>query len=132
MSTWAQTIVNFIYKMSDLRDQSLKNVLINDNLANLFVQIMFLNLESTKQIKECIISTTTFQKIDKLINELKVSCFGCYQKIINFIFDAPAGYNYNLSHFFNLLQTFLPSLIVSLNKFCTNTNFEIQTFSEVK
>ena len=123
--------MNFIFKMNDLRDQSLKNVLINDNLANLLVQIMFLNLESTQQIKECIISTTTFKEIDRLINSIKVSCFGCYHKIINFIFDAPAGYNYNLSHFFNLLQTFLPSLIVSLNKFCTNTTFEIQTLFEV-
>lgn len=131
MHTWTDTIENFIYKMNDLRDQSLKNVLLNENLANLLGQILFLTLETPKQLKECIISTTGIAEIDKKVNMIKISILQTYRKIINFIFDAPSGLNYNLSQFFNLLHTFLPNMVVSLNKFCNNTQFDVEILLEV-
>lgn len=117
--------------MSDLRDQSLKNVLINENLANLLGQILFLIVETPKQIKECIFSTTGFLEIDKKLNSIKISILQTYHKIINFIFEAPSGFNYNLCQFFNLLHTYVPNLIVSLNKFCNNIFCDIDVFLEV-
>lgn len=117
--------------MNDLRDQSLKNVLLNENLANLLGQILFLTLETPKQLKECIISTTGIAEIDKKVNMIKISILQTYRKIINFIFDAPSGLNYNLSQFFNLLHTFLPNMVVSLNKFCNNTQFDVEILLEV-
>jgi len=131
LHTWTDTIENFIYKMNDLRDQSLKNVLLNENLANLLGQILFLTLETPKQLKECIISTTGIAEIDKKVNMIKISILQTYRKIINFIFDAPSGLNYNLSQFFNLLHTFLPNMVVSLNKFCNNTQFDVEILLEV-
>ena len=119
--------------MNDLRDQSLKNVLINENLANLLGQILFLSIETPKQAKECVISTTGIAEVDKKINTIKISVLQTYRKIINFIFEAPTGLNYNLSQFFNLLHTFLPNLVVSLNKFCNNNNqFDVEDVIAVR
>lgn len=132
LQTWIETIENFIYKINDLRDQSLKNVLMNENLANVLAQILFLSVETPKQLRECIVSTTGLPEVDRRINSIKISVLQAYGKLLNFLFQAPAGVNYNLTQFFNLLHTFLPNVIVSLTKLCGNAQFDLETLLEVR
>ena len=125
------TIESFIYKMNDLKDHSLKNALANENLTNLLGQILFLNLSNDKQIKECIFSTSGLLEIDNSLNTTKISILQIFKKLMDFILEAPPGFNYNLSQFFVFLHTCIPNLIVSLNKFVNNDFFEVEEYLEV-
>lgn len=126
ISVWVDTVENFIYKMNDMRDHSLKNVLANENLTNLLSQILFLNLATNKQIKDCIFSTTGMPDLDNCLNTVKISILQIFKKLIDFILEAPSGFNYNLSQFFVFLHTCIPNLIVSLNKLVNNEFFDIE------
>lgn len=61
----------------------LKVIVIQENFVQILSAMLMLNLQTDKQIKDCIFSTSGYLEIDQIINNIKTGALKNFNKVID-------------------------------------------------
>lgn len=131
LRVWTETIKNFISKLDKHKGNLLEHVINKENLILVFTKALCIYLNTELQIKDCFISTCGFERLDQLMNDVKIKVLRCMNKVFEFIFEIRGQIKVTTSKFYSLLPTILPLLIKTIINFCTCEKIDLTVALDV-
>ena len=131
MRVWGDTVKSFIIKLDQKKGTLLENVLVRDELMVVFTKTLLIYIKSTNQIKECFISTCGHERLDNLINEIKIKVMRCFNILVTFVFEVKSFLPVQGTKCYKLIPTLLPMVCTSIINFCKAPQMDLNEKLEV-
>ena len=138
LKIWTETMFTFVKLLvdSDFRRKGqsgyVQQVASNDEMIEIFSKILIIQLPTDKQLKECIISTSSIEDFDNIANEVKTLVLKCINKILTFIIERKSILNTLQNKFYKFIKgDGIKGLLQSVFTFCKTNTFSIEEAIEV-
>lgn len=125
MRVWADTIKNFVIKFNEKAGTLLEEVIDKKGLMIVFINILCIYLKTDMQVKECYISTSGLERLDTLLNEIKIKIMRCLNILTIFMFDVRSFVPIRDSKCYELMPTLLPLVVSTMINFCRAPNIDL-------
>lgn len=137
LKIWIDLILGFSNQFTEIRLNERNNLIFKtltteQNLFEMFIQILSVHLFSNKQIKDSLISTCGINVIDEHINEIKGKVIDWFIKLMNVFYSNFSENQQIRAIFANNMINIANLSIKSLLSFCRNYSANFLSFIEHK
>lgn len=112
-------------KLGEAKGNLLVSLLKQQDLMVILMKILCIHINTDLQIKECIISTSGQDRIDDVINEIKIKVVKTVNVLTGFVFDFGTAEGNATGKFMELIYKLLPMMLSTIIKYCKTDRLDI-------